>query len=54
MMHVGLNGMTLRFAMFDLTEKEQSDEVLRDEIIKVSTPYSSNEHTEHNPFFFFL
>lgn len=29
------------------TEKEQSDEVLRGEIIKVGTTYSTNEH---NPF----
>ena len=29
------------------TEKEQTDEVLRDEIVKVGTPYSTNEYTEH-------
>uniref|UniRef100_A0A3Q1GJJ1 Mitochondrial Rho GTPase n=1 Tax=Acanthochromis polyacanthus TaxID=80966 RepID=A0A3Q1GJJ1_9TELE len=31
----------------DYSEKEQSDEVLRDEIIKVNTPHSTNEHTKH-------
>lgn len=32
------------------TEKEQTDEVLRNEIIKVSTTFTTNKHIVLNPF----